>query len=564
FGFNMFHEIPRPFNMTYKCFSVSMLPGNERQDVERGGKTLEQLTRLSVEYPMIFKLTNKKTRRQTHSGVLEFVADEGKIESVSLPVATFSRFQPLSEDFLDISNPKAVLENCLRNFSCLTTGDVIAIKYNSKAYELCVLETKPGNAVEFAPPVGYKEENHMSRRSEAAEGMDEDPAAMMPEPSGFIAFSGEGNRLDGKKKKLLSESDSEPQVAQPRQVYGLYTCGVGNHDAGAERLVAFSGEGNRLDGKMKKLLSESDSEPQVAQPRQVRDSEPQVAQPRQVRDSEPQVAQPRQVTDSEPQVAQPRQVRDSEPQVAQPRQVRDSEPQVAQPRQVRDCEPQVVQPRQVRDSEPQVAQPRQVRDSEPQVAQPRQVRDSEPQVAQPRQVRDSEPQVAQPRQVRDSEPQVAQPRQVRDSEPQVAQPRQPNHRPDVIEVAVHKGLPFFPRAEVLLDELLSDHQPVLLRLKTRPTTLRPLPRRSGIDWIKFADIIDIQIDGTTPTGPVSTPEEVDDLTVWLTSAIQTAIKEAQIPVRPDSVTGVAEDTRSQTQDEIKRTLRGGEGRTARG
>lgn len=40
-----------------------------------------------------------------------------------------------------------VLENCLRNFSCLTTGDVIAIKYNSKAYELCVLETKPGNAV---------------------------------------------------------------------------------------------------------------------------------------------------------------------------------------------------------------------------------------------------------------------------------------------------------------------------------------------------------------------------------------------------------------------------------
>lgn len=41
----------------------------------------------------------------------------------------------------------SVLENCLRNFSCLTTGDVIAIKYNSKVYELCVLETKPGNAV---------------------------------------------------------------------------------------------------------------------------------------------------------------------------------------------------------------------------------------------------------------------------------------------------------------------------------------------------------------------------------------------------------------------------------
>ncbi|XP_072934296.1 ubiquitin fusion degradation protein 1 homolog isoform X2 [Epargyreus clarus] len=257
FGFNMFHEITRPFIMTYRCYSVSMLPGNERQDVERGGKiimppsALEQLTRLNIEYPMIFKLTNKKTKRITHCGVLEFVADEGKVylphwmmanlvleegaliqvESVSLPVATFSKFQPLSEDFLDITNPKAVLENCLRNFSCLTTGDVIAIKYNSKVYELCVLETKPGSAViiiecdmnvDFAPPVGYKEEGYTSKNGEGStsdSGMDEDPAAMMPETSGFVAFSGEGNRLDGKKKKLTSESDSEPQATQSRQPY---------------------------------------------------------------------------------------------------------------------------------------------------------------------------------------------------------------------------------------------------------------------------------------------------------------------------------------------------------
>ncbi|CAK1590174.1 unnamed protein product [Parnassius mnemosyne] len=300
FGFNMFHEISRPFNMTYRCFSVSMLPGNERQDVERGGKiimppsALEQLTRLSIEYPMIFKLTNKKTKRITHCGVLEFVADEGKvylphwmmanlvleegallqIESVSLPVATFSKFQPLSEDFLDITNPKAVLENCLRNFSCLTTGDVIAIKYNSKVYELCVLETKPGNAViiiecdmnvEFAPPVGYKEEERIPRSADGNAGpsMDEDPAVMMPEPSGFIAFSGEGNRLDGKKKKLTSESESESQNSQARQSYvrGIpdYDFVIGTlrfirnsrppsakEEAPAEPFQAFKGEGFTL------------------------------------------------------------------------------------------------------------------------------------------------------------------------------------------------------------------------------------------------------------------------------------------------------------------------------
>lgn len=112
----MFPEA-RPFNNSYRCYSVSMLPGNERQDVEKGGKSmyllriyflsknkssncdtnrfntslilcrtvimppsaLDQLTRLNVVYPMLFKLTNSKKSRITHAGVLEFVADEGKI-----------------------------------------------------------------------------------------------------------------------------------------------------------------------------------------------------------------------------------------------------------------------------------------------------------------------------------------------------------------------------------------------------------------------------------------------------------------------------------------------------
>ena len=35
--------------------------------------------RLHIQYPMLFKLTNKKMKRETHCGVLEFVADEGRI-----------------------------------------------------------------------------------------------------------------------------------------------------------------------------------------------------------------------------------------------------------------------------------------------------------------------------------------------------------------------------------------------------------------------------------------------------------------------------------------------------
>ena len=85
---NFFNEIPRPFKTQYRCYSVSMLPGNERDDLEHGGKiilppsALDQLTRLNIVYPMLFKLTNTASNRTTHCGVLEFVADEGKVISI--------------------------------------------------------------------------------------------------------------------------------------------------------------------------------------------------------------------------------------------------------------------------------------------------------------------------------------------------------------------------------------------------------------------------------------------------------------------------------------------------
>ncbi|XP_065298729.1 ubiquitin recognition factor in ER-associated degradation protein 1 isoform X1 [Dermacentor albipictus] len=263
FPFNMFHDhLARPFNTQYRSYSVSMLPGNERQDVERGGKiimppsALDHLTRLNIVYPMLFKLTNKKSNRETHCGVLEFVADEGKVylpywmqrnllldegdlvqvESATLPVATFSKFQPLSVDFLDITNPKAVLENALRNFACLSTGDIIAIEYNNKTYELCVLETKPGKAVsiiecdmnvEFAPPVGYKEPEPRNAPKKQEKEAEMDYAAFETEPAGFVAFSGTGNRLDGKVRSQEGAANSTVKSIPKRGIPDYdYTIGT--------------------------------------------------------------------------------------------------------------------------------------------------------------------------------------------------------------------------------------------------------------------------------------------------------------------------------------------------
>jgi len=242
FGMNFFPEMPRPFNTQYRCYPVAMLPGSERSDVEAGGKiimppsALDQLTRLNIVYPMLFKLTNKSNQRTTHCGVLEFVADEGKIyipywmmqnlmlkeggmiqvESATLPVATFSKFQPLSKDFLDLTNPKAVLEMRLRHFACLSKGDIIAINYNNKVYELNVLETKPATAVsiiecdmnvEFEAPPGYEEPTISKPQPMEEDEPELDISQMLPEDTGFMAFAGTGNRLDGKKKRTNSETE---------------------------------------------------------------------------------------------------------------------------------------------------------------------------------------------------------------------------------------------------------------------------------------------------------------------------------------------------------------------
>ena len=92
-----------------------------------------------------------------------------RVKNVTLPLGKFVKLQPQSVDFLDISDPKAVLEKAISNFSALTKGDIITIKYNSRLYDIFIMETKPESApggisvietdleVDFAPPVGYKE-----------------------------------------------------------------------------------------------------------------------------------------------------------------------------------------------------------------------------------------------------------------------------------------------------------------------------------------------------------------------------------------------------------------------
>ncbi|KAG9321601.1 hypothetical protein KVV02_001745 [Mortierella alpina] len=222
------------FNEQYRCYSVAMMQGNERQNVNHGGKiimpqsALAKLASLHIQYPMLFELS--RGSQSTHAGVLEFIAEEGRVylphwmmktlvlsegdlvtvKSVGLPLGSFVKIQPQSVDFLDISDPKAVLENALRNFSTLTKGDNIEILYNEKIYGILVMEIKPpGNGisivetdleVDFAPPVGYQEPTPVPRSRPIMESKlrkEVEERIATPDSAKKVPFEGQGQRLNG-------------------------------------------------------------------------------------------------------------------------------------------------------------------------------------------------------------------------------------------------------------------------------------------------------------------------------------------------------------------------------
>ena len=172
-----------------------MMPGPDRPETNHGGKVflppsaLDKLTRLHIMYPMLFEIKNNKRKVSTHAGVLEFIAEEGKIympywlmqtlrlepgdlvqvQSTELQLGNFVKLQPQDPSFLEISDPKAVLQRSLNNLPCLTVGDVFTFEYNDTVYSIAVLEVKPEDEkksiciidvdlnVDFAPPLGYEE-----------------------------------------------------------------------------------------------------------------------------------------------------------------------------------------------------------------------------------------------------------------------------------------------------------------------------------------------------------------------------------------------------------------------
>lgn len=246
--------VPGRFDHQYQAFPVSFIG---KEELEKGNKiilpqsALDHLARLNISYPMLFEITNPSTNRRTHCGVQEFIAEEGtcylpywmlcnlllqegdlvRVTNTSLPKGSFVKLQPVSSDFLDIHNPRAVLENSLRNFATLTVGDCVVIDYNQKKFEIEIIECKPANAisiieadvnVDFAPPKDYKEPEIPTGASAQAGGhfktQVEESDVVVPEPEekGPKLFAGSGQRVDGKAIKTPTASPAMGPSSPPQ------------------------------------------------------------------------------------------------------------------------------------------------------------------------------------------------------------------------------------------------------------------------------------------------------------------------------------------------------------
>lgn len=228
-------SLPREsrFEREYACYPVSFAG---REALETGNKillpqsALNTLARMNVTWPMLFQVSNSALSRETHSGVLEFSADEGtcympywmmknlliregdlvKIVNTSLPKGTYVKLQPVTTDFLDISDHRAVLEHSLRHFATLSVGDTIVIHHNNKSYEIEILECRPGKAisiietdvqVDFALPKDYIVPQRIlpSQQQLISESSSSICQSSVEESNtAFKLYGGTGSRLDGR------------------------------------------------------------------------------------------------------------------------------------------------------------------------------------------------------------------------------------------------------------------------------------------------------------------------------------------------------------------------------
>ncbi len=180
------------FSRRYKCHSMIFYNGDNKfmetkDKILMPLSALDILSRLNIEYPLIFELFRFGfEENKTYCSVLEFTSEnnivylpqkimdklfigEGEnleIRYVKMQKIQFIKLKPMSCDFLKIMEPKVILEETLKNYTCVSNGDILDVEIEGHKIEVLVTQVLPDGKgmtidceceVDFEEPVGYQE-----------------------------------------------------------------------------------------------------------------------------------------------------------------------------------------------------------------------------------------------------------------------------------------------------------------------------------------------------------------------------------------------------------------------
>ena len=195
-------------------------------------------------FPLTFRLVNPETLLSTICSVQEFTAlpgtciipyrimdnlmlEQGSTVNLvyeTVPKGSYIKIKPHRTKFINLSDPKAVLEKHLNiNYPTLTKGETISINYNNEIYFIDIVETQPVESIkildsdinlDFDQPIDYVEPERKIQHQAPHHPQHQAPHHPQHQAQrqaqrnvkqfsktkevGFVPFSGKGYRLGDK------------------------------------------------------------------------------------------------------------------------------------------------------------------------------------------------------------------------------------------------------------------------------------------------------------------------------------------------------------------------------
>lgn len=187
-------------------------------------------------FPLTFRIINPETLLSTVCAVHEFTAlpgtcvipyrimdnlmlEQGSTVNLvyeTVPKGSYIKIRPHKTKFIELSNPKAVLEKHINiNYPTLTKGETISINYNNEIYFIDIVDTKPVESInilnsdinlDFDKPLDYVEPQEPEQKNEivARSSVEKEPikrrvSSFAKRKVGmFVPFSGKGYTLGTK------------------------------------------------------------------------------------------------------------------------------------------------------------------------------------------------------------------------------------------------------------------------------------------------------------------------------------------------------------------------------